>query len=65
MRMIITMYAVAAVMAAAPGLAAAQDNPMTFFLTSAGPGNGGDLGGLAGADAHCQMLGGRRPTWRL
>ena len=28
----------------------------TFFITSAGPGNGGDLGGLAGADAHCQTL---------
>ena len=25
----------------------------TFFVTSAGPGKGGDLGGLAGADAHC------------
>jgi hypothetical protein len=30
--------------------------PMTFFVTSVGPGNGGDLGGLAGADAHCQKL---------
>src|SRR5260370_34135342 len=29
---------------------------MTFFVTSAGPGNGGNLGGLAGADAHCQQL---------
>jgi hypothetical protein len=29
---------------------------MTFFLTSVGPGKGGDLGGLAGADAHCQAL---------
>ena len=28
----------------------------TFFITSAGPGRGGDLGGLAGADAHCQAL---------
>lgn len=28
----------------------------TFFITSAGPGNGGDLGGLEGADAHCQAL---------
>jgi hypothetical protein len=41
---------------------------MGFFITSAGPGRGGDLGGLAGADAHCQTLaravgaGGR--TWR-
>jgi hypothetical protein len=29
---------------------------MTFFVTSAGPGKGGDLGGLAGADAHCTQL---------
>jgi len=29
---------------------------MTFFVTSAGPGKGGDLGGLEGADRHCQSL---------
>ena len=29
---------------------------MSFFVTSVGLGNGGDLGGLAGADAHCQDL---------
>jgi hypothetical protein len=29
---------------------------MTFFVTSAGSGKGADLGGLAGADAHCQQL---------
>lgn len=29
---------------------------MSFFVTSANPGKGGDLGGLAGADAHCQKL---------
>lgn len=29
---------------------------MTFFVTSHGPGNGGDLGGLEGADKHCQAL---------
>lgn len=34
----------------------AQDADMTFFITSAGPGNGGDLGGLDGADAHCTSL---------
>ena len=28
----------------------------TFFVTSAGPGKGGDLGGLTGADNHCQQL---------
>src|SRR5580765_4894049 len=42
--------------------------PMTFFLTSAGPGNGANLGGLAGADAHCQALaaaaGAGSKTWR-
>ena len=41
---------------------------MSFFITSAGPGKGGDLGGLAGADAHCQSLaqaaGAGGKTWR-
>ena len=40
---------------------------MSFFVTSAGPGNGADLGGLEGADAHCQSLaeaaGGGEKTW--
>ena len=46
----------------------ASKNPMTFFITSTGTGKGADLGGLAGADRHCQSLaqavgaGGR--TWR-
>ncbi len=31
-------------------------NGMSFFVTSVGSGRGGDLGGLAGADAHCQTL---------
>jgi len=30
--------------------------PMSFFVTSVGAGKGADLGGLAGADMHCQML---------
>jgi len=40
------------------GLAPAppQDTSMSFFITSAGPGNGADLGGLEGADRHCQAL---------
>jgi hypothetical protein len=33
-----------------------QPQPMSFFITSAGPGNGADLGGLAGADRHCHTL---------
>jgi hypothetical protein len=32
--------------------------PTTFFITSANPGKGGDLGGLAGADAICERLAG-------
>lgn len=46
---------------------APQTPPMTFFLTSVGPGKGADLGGLAGADAHCQRLAGANAgnrTWR-
>lgn len=39
---------------AAPSLA--QQSEMTFFVTSVGKGKGADLGGLAGADAHCQGL---------
>lgn len=40
------------------GIAQAQPatGDMSFFLTSAGSGNGGDLGGLEGADAICQSL---------
>ena len=33
-----------------------QTGPISFFLTSAGSGNGADLGGLEGADAICQNL---------
>ncbi|MEE8079103.1 MAG: hypothetical protein V3T18_08910 [Pseudomonadales bacterium] len=29
---------------------------LSFFITSSGPGDGANLGGLAGADAHCQRL---------
>lgn len=35
---------------------AVQDPPMSFFLTSSGPGDGANLGGLEGADRYCQML---------
>jgi hypothetical protein len=47
---------------------APDTGPMSFFITSAGSGNGADLGGLAGADAHCQKLataaGVGTKTWR-
>src|SRR5262245_36779800 len=35
---------------------AAQPQPMSFFVTSVGKGDGANLGGLAGADAHCTAL---------
>src|SRR5882757_4370243 len=35
---------------------AAQPHPMSFFVTSIGLGKGANLGGLAGADSHCQAL---------
>lgn len=42
--------------------------PMSFFVTSVGKGDGANLGGVAGADAHCQTLaqaaGGGAKTWR-
>ena len=37
-------------------IATAEDRPMGFFITSVGVGNDGDLGGLKGADSHCQKL---------
>src|SRR5229473_2371114 len=36
----------------------AQQTEMSFFVTSTGPGKGGDLGGLSGADQRCQLLAG-------
>ncbi|MEX2481439.1 MAG: hypothetical protein WD928_11325 [Gammaproteobacteria bacterium] len=54
-------------LAAGPA-AIAQESDMSFFVTSEGPGNGADLGGLDGADAHCQQLaeaaGAGEKTWR-
>jgi hypothetical protein len=53
--------------AASQSSSAAQQQPMGFFITSVGPGNGANLGGLAGADAYCQKLasgaGGASRTW--
>src|SRR5262245_41732370 len=48
--------ACAAILLSAGALAQAQDNKMSFFVTSAGPGDGANLGGLAGADAQCETL---------
>ena len=45
-----------------------QENEMSFFITSVGSGDGANLGGLAGADAHCANLAqsacSRGKTWR-
>lgn len=43
-------------LASPPAPAPAAEDDMTFFLTSRGPGDGANLGGLDGADAHCAML---------
>jgi hypothetical protein len=67
-----TLFASLAVLSASCAAPGSQQstgsNPMTFFVTSVGTGKGAELGGLAGADRHCQSLaqavgaGGR--TWR-
>jgi hypothetical protein len=70
MRKIYTIFAVITLSLAGTSLALAQDQqePMTFFVTSTPIGNGANLGGLAGADAHCQSLaqaaGAGSRTWR-
>lgn len=49
------------------GAAGAQDAKMSFFITSVGLGKGADLGGLEGADRHCQALAtaaGSKKEWR-
>ncbi|RZI84796.1 MAG: lectin [Rubrivivax sp.] len=53
---------------AAASAPAAPKPPLSFFITSTGIGQGANLGGLAGADAHCQKLatavGAGDKTWR-
>jgi len=67
-RTVTVFIAVSLAAAATPASRAEQPRAMTFFITSAGPGQGADLGGLAGADAHCQTLaaaaGAGAGTWR-
>jgi hypothetical protein len=53
-RMSTPLAACLAFLCVAPGQA--QQANMTFFVTSVSPGKGSDLGGLAGADQHCQQL---------
>jgi hypothetical protein len=60
--------AVAVIAATASFEVSAQQNQMTFFVTSAGSGAGANLGGLAGADKQCQTLaaaaGAGNRSWR-
>jgi len=60
-------FAAVALLALTVGGAQSQQL-MSFFITSAGPGKGADLGGLEGADRHCQQLaqaaGAGGKTWR-
>jgi hypothetical protein len=67
-RSAVRLAAVAGLCLAASGAAPAQDrSQMSFFVTSANPGRAANLGGLAGADRHCQALAaavGSRRTWR-
>jgi hypothetical protein len=51
-----TLVLLGAALICVPSQASAQNANMSFFLTSTGPGNGADLGGLEGADAHCTSL---------
>jgi len=61
MRLSIPAWFAASVLSSSLGLAQqnaakAPPPPMSFFITSAGSGNGANLGGVAGADALCQRL---------
>lgn len=56
MRRIAVLSASALVASAGFFAVHAQDTSMSFFITSQGPGDGANLGGLEGADAHCTSL---------
>lgn len=62
------MIASAFALAFCTTITSSQDNSMSFFITSVGSGDGANLGGLAGADAHCAALatavGAGGKTWR-
>ena len=54
-RIVVLGFALALVAPSASSVGA-QGNSLSFFITSTNPGKGADLGGLAGADAHCAAL---------
>jgi hypothetical protein len=55
-RLNLVLFFSAAILGACAPMSSSSQNPMSFFVTSANPGKGADLGGLAGADAYCQTL---------
>jgi hypothetical protein len=55
MRKTVTLFMLA-LCTAVTAPVSSQGQPMSFFVSSAGSGSGGNLGGLAGADKHCQAL---------
>ena len=61
-------HLIAAIALGCSGSLMAQDTSLSFFITSVGKGDGANLGGLAGADAHCATLaeaaGMTGKTWR-
>jgi hypothetical protein len=64
----LSLAAIALALAACSSAPPAPKAPMSFFVTSANPGKGGDLGGLEGADKYCQQLaaaaGAGGKTWK-
>jgi hypothetical protein len=67
-RAVLATLCAAGLLAACATPMSSSTGPMSFFVTSAGSGQGANLGGLAGADAHCQRLataaGAGGKTWR-
>ena len=55
-RLKFAVLASAVLLAACAPMSPAPQNTMSFFVTSANPGQGADFGGLAGADAYCEKL---------
>ena len=68
LRLIAAAACAAALAAGCSSMSGGSSHPMSFFITSSNPGQGGNLGGLAGADAQCQRLadavGAGGKTWR-
>ncbi len=68
MRIGLSVFVSVALLSLGGSTGQAQQSEIGFFITSAGPGKGADLGGLAGADQLCQLLGATAgagaKTWR-